>query len=197
MSPDACRTVAHVLQAGGKQDHTASVFLNTWADLSTVDRGGTMAGLSKPFLTQEGTPRSRFPSKKVCEAYPDVVDLMQRETRQVLAVEETRKAALTLSATRALLTLAQAMMAEFRLRKERTGRMDFDDLILTTRHLLEAPSVQEWVLYKLDGGVDHVLVDEAQDTSPEQWAIVRALVADFFPGRGAHPTDAADHFRCR
>ena len=58
--------------------------------------------------------------------------------------------------------------------------MDFDDLILTTRHLLEAPSVREWVLYKLDEGVDHVLVDEAQDTSPEQWAIVRALVADFF-----------------
>jgi ATP-dependent helicase/nuclease subunit A len=40
------------------------------------------------------------------------------------------------------------------------------------------------VLYKLDGGIDHVLIDEAQDTSPEQWDIVRALTAEFFAGEG-------------
>ncbi|MFO0986172.1 MAG: 3'-5' exonuclease [Alphaproteobacteria bacterium] len=42
-----------------------------------------------------------------------------------------------------------------------------------------------WVLWKLDGGIDHVLVDEAQDTSPEQWDLIRLLVDEFFAGAGA------------
>ncbi len=42
-----------------------------------------------------------------------------------------------------------------------------------------------WVLYKLDGGIDHILVDEAQDTAPEQWDIVRQLAGEFLSGAGA------------
>src|SRR5262249_53452118 len=48
--------------------------------------------------------------------------------------------------------------------------------------LLRRPGLSAWVLYKLDGGLDHVLVDEAQDTSPEQWEILRLLTEDFFSG---------------
>jgi ATP-dependent helicase/nuclease subunit A len=40
------------------------------------------------------------------------------------------------------------------------------------------------VLYKLDGGLDHILIDEAQDTSPEQWAIVRSITEEMFAGEG-------------
>lgn len=184
MFSDACYNLAHALQSGGKQDQKASVFLSMWADLSVEDKVTRWDDYRCLFLTKEGTPRARFPSKAVYEVQPGAVALIQHETQQVLSVEERRRSALTLSITSALLTLAQAMMREFSTRKERAGRMDFDDLILTTRHLLEAPAVREWVLFKLDGGVDHVLVDEAQDTSPEQWAIVRALVADFFSGEG-------------
>src|SRR4029077_3547950 len=39
-----------------------------------------------------------------------------------------------------------------------------------------------WVLYKLDLGINHLLVDEAQDTSPKQWEIVKTIVAEFVPG---------------
>ena len=39
--------------------------------------------------------------------------------------------------------------------------------------------------YKLDLGIDHVLIDEAQDTSNKQWEIVRRLVAEFTAGKGA------------
>ena len=42
-----------------------------------------------------------------------------------------------------------------------------------------------WVLFKLDGGLDHILVDEAQDTNPDQWAIVARLAEEFFVGDGA------------
>ena len=67
----------------------------------------------------------------------------------------------------------------------RTG-LDFDDLILETRNLLTEAGLAEWVLYKLDGGVSHVLLDEAQDTSPDQWVIVNALVEEFFSGATAN-----------
>src|SRR5262249_20400303 len=76
--------------------------------------------------------------------------------------------------------------------REKASRnwIDYDDLIQTARRLLERPDFSAWVLYKLDGGIDHVLVDEAQDTNPDQWAILTALTDEFFAGRGAR-----DHLR--
>ena len=63
--------------------------------------------------------------------------------------------------------------------------LDFDDLIDRTADLLESEGGASWVLYKLDGGIDHVLIDEAQDTNPEQWQVVTALTEEFFSGWGA------------
>src|SRR5206468_3363472 len=62
--------------------------------------------------------------------------------------------------------------------------LDYDDLILATRDLLRRPGVAPWVLYKLDGGIDHILIDEAQDTNPEQWEVIEALTGEFFAGEG-------------
>jgi superfamily I DNA/RNA helicase len=64
------------------------------------------------------------------------------------------------------------------------GWLDFDDLIGRTKQLLTAPDIAQWVLFRLDGGIDHILVDEAQDTSPAQWDIVKRLAEDFASGRG-------------
>ncbi|MBV8615084.1 MAG: UvrD-helicase domain-containing protein, partial [Acetobacteraceae bacterium] len=55
-----------------------------------------------------------------------------------------------------------------------------------TSRLLVDPGAA-WVLYKLDGGLDHLLLDEVQDTAPAQWAIAGALTAEFFAGSGARP----------
>ena len=57
--------------------------------------------------------------------------------------------------------------------------------MLATRDLLRRAGVAPWVLFKLDGGLDHILIDEAQDTNPEQWEIVAALAEEFFAGEGA------------
>jgi len=70
--------------------------------------------------------------------------------------------------------------------KHRLGAVDFDDLIRATIALLQQPGMGEWVRYKLDQATEHVLIDEAQDTNPEQWAIIRALAEEFFAGDGSH-----------
>ena len=62
--------------------------------------------------------------------------------------------------------------------------LDYDDLIGRTSALLVDPGAA-WVLYKLDGGLDHLLLDEVQDTAPSQWNIAHALTAEFFAGEGA------------
>ncbi len=77
-----------------------------------------------------------------------------------------------------------AVIERYRAEKERRGLLDYDDLIDKTLALFGRVSAA-WVLYKLDLGIDHVLIDEAQDTSPKQWDVVRALVAEFFAGEGA------------
>ncbi len=93
-----------------------------------------------------------------------------------------------INATIALLTLSFAIITEFEDTKKKRGAYDFDDLILRTRDLLSDRRAAQWVLYKLDRGFEHVLVDEAQDTSLAQWQIVDALTQEFFSGSGAQET---------
>lgn len=91
--------------------------------------------------------------------------------------------------------LAEDLISGYTRFKKVRSKMDYEDLIVLTRALLENRAVADWVLFKLDGGIDHVLIDEAQDTSPDQWAIVKALTADFFAGEGAG--EAVRHGICR
>lgn len=69
--------------------------------------------------------------------------------------------------------------------KARRGWLDFDDLIRLARDLLSTSAVAQWVLFKLDGGIDHILVDEAQDTAPAQWQVIDLLTQEFTAGEGA------------
>ena len=85
----------------------------------------------------------------------------------------------------ALHRFAAAFLPEYERRKQLRGWLDFDDLILRARQVLNDPAVAAWVLYRLDGGIDHILVDEAQDTSPDQWDVVEKLAQEFTSGEGA------------
>ncbi|MCV2878892.1 double-strand break repair helicase AddA [Sedimentimonas flavescens] len=87
--------------------------------------------------------------------------------------------------TLALHRFARAFLPRMAARKAAQGWLDFDDLIERAAHLLSTPSVAQWVLFRLDGGIDHILVDEAQDTSPEQWIVIERLTDEFTAGEGA------------
>jgi ATP-dependent helicase/nuclease subunit A len=113
----------------------------------------------------------------------DLHDLMER-TAEAHGQELAWNAA---HRTLALHRFAAAFLPRYEAEKQLRGWLDFDDLIRKARQLLTDPQVAAWVLYRIDGGIDHILVDEAQDTSPAQWDVIRKLAAEFSSGQGARP----------
>jgi len=115
-------------------------------------------------------------------------DLHAQTDQFMLRIETARTKRIALTAADMaddLHRFARAFLAEYERRKMLRGWLDFDDLILKARQLLSEARVAEWVLYRLDGGIDHILVDEAQDTSPAQWEVVERLSQEFTSGLGA------------
>ena len=174
-------------QGTGKLDQARAAVLDTWL-AAPQDRAAMFAGTYVPqFLTQkmEPTAASRLISKKILKTKPHVLGVLQNEQNRVLAVINRLRAHQTIEATQSLLTLGHVLTESFERLKRKRDLLDYDDLILTARRLLNTEQSISWVHFKLDGGIDHILIDEAQDTSPEQWDIVASLASDFFTGSGA------------
>ena len=104
----------------------------------------------------------------------------------MLPLRERRRAALTLERSAALFVVARSILATFARMKAERGALDFNDQIARALALVTRSSAA-WVLHKLDYGLDHLLLDEAQDASQPQWGILAALSAEFFAGAGARP----------
>lgn len=166
----------------GAKDSKTEAALRT----ARAQSGGTRAATLKTILlTQKGTPRAQLATNAVRDNAPDVVAMLD-EVKLAFARIETDLAHLRVaSASAAVLTFAAAVQSAYDARKRQEAALDYDDLIVKTLTLLSQSTAAAWVLYKIDGGVDHILVDEAQDTNPEQWSIVEALAAEFFAGAGA------------
>ncbi|HEV7227082.1 double-strand break repair helicase AddA [Brevundimonas sp.] len=133
------------------------------------------------FLTKDG-PRAKMATKQAPPAAAE--ELMQLQTAYLHALDVSRKIR-TAEETAHVLALARVHAAFYEAAKARTQALDFADLIAAAVQLLTVKADAAWVLFKLDGGVDHVLLDEAQDTAPEQWEILKALTEAFFDGAGA------------
>ncbi|WP_425079471.1 double-strand break repair helicase AddA [Ruegeria denitrificans] len=148
--------------------------------------------LESVFLTGKGAKEpftaklNAFPTKPLREGV--LADRMPQLEAFMLRIETAREQRLALVAaqkTAVLHRFAAAFLPEYERRKQLRGWLDFDDLILRARQVLNDPAVAEWVLYRLDGGIDHILVDEAQDTSPDQWDVIEKLAQEFTSGEGA------------
>jgi ATP-dependent helicase/nuclease subunit A len=137
------------------------------------------------FCTTELLPRRRLLTDKLAKAHPDWAARLLDEQERIGKLLERERALAARERTRALVTIAVEVIARYAREKERRALLDYDDLIDKTLNLFNRSSAA-WVLYKLDLGIDHVLIDEAQDTSPKQWSIVRTIVSEFIPG-GARP----------
>jgi ATP-dependent helicase/nuclease subunit A len=136
------------------------------------------------FLTDDKAPRAAVLTKAFIRDNPSVARLFEEEISRLEPLIEKHRAVITRDRTEALLHIAIAAAANYRHEKEDRGLLDYDDLIDKTLTLLKKVSAG-WVHYKLDRGVDHVLIDEAQDTSPRQWDIVEHIISEFAAGEGA------------
>ncbi len=161
---------------------------NTIADWLAADPAGRAARFDdylRAFLTKADAPRAKLLPQKAAEEDPAAFDALCAEQDRLLKALDRRKAAGVAEASMALLRLGAAILAEYAREKARRARLDYDDLIAMAAALVAEEGVAPWVLYKLDGGIDHILVDEAQDTSPGQWKVIAAIADEFFAGIGA------------
>jgi ATP-dependent helicase/nuclease subunit A len=173
--------VAAVLDTGGKSDSDQAARLREALAFSGGEQVDEYLGV---FLTEALTPRKSVVTKKFCDNNPAIARLFEAEIDRIGPLIELRRALTIRDRTQALLVIATAVAANYRREKQERGLLDYDDLIDKTLAMLDRVS-SGWVHFKLDRGVDHVLIDEAQDTSPRQWDIVSHLISEFTTGEGA------------
>ena len=185
-----CDTLAHEIETlravqvwlaqGSKNDGDAADKLGP----VVANIANSFAALGNFLLNKDGKPRKKLATNKLGDARPDLLAFLTCLQERYCAAAERRRAARAAELAHAALVLVRAMGEHYAKAKLSRGMLDYDDLIVKTRNLLHRRKAAQWVLYKLDGGIDHVLIDEAQDTSPEQWEIVRKLTEEFFSGLG-------------
>lgn len=154
-----------------------------WLGASPPLRAEMLDDLGKCFLTGKGEPRAVTAGQiKADEDYQYLVSDICDWISELLALRT--RAAYAEGAAQALIA-GRAYARAYEAAKRRTGSVDFDDLIAHGAALLSAEGIADWIRYKLDARIDHILVDEAQDTNSRQWTIISALVDEFFSGEGA------------
>lgn len=180
----ALRAAARALALGSPKDQDRSETIAAWLAADASDRAARFAAYRCAFLTKKGEIQKTLITKACGKGAPEALAVLCAEAERVLASDMRHRAAACADTTAAVVSFAERLLAAYRHYKDTRALLDYDDLIVRAADLLERDGGAAWVLFKLDGGIDHVLIDEAQDTSAEQWRVVRALTAEFFAGDG-------------
>ncbi|WP_336293746.1 double-strand break repair helicase AddA [Bartonella sp. CB169] len=140
--------------------------------------------ISNIYFTTTGKPRNfvRLSSKKSDEIWPFIEKEIEEKQSQLSILLEKYQCEKVVTLNMAAFQLCSIYLKIYANLKKINGLLDFDDLIERTLHLLQRKGASQWVQYKLDRGLDHILLDEAQDTNPEQWQIIQLLAEEFFTG---------------
>ncbi|MBS0221038.1 MAG: double-strand break repair helicase AddA [Proteobacteria bacterium] len=182
-APDeaALRAAVKALARGGKTDAARAEAIAAWLDAGE-ERTSRLDGYRAAFFTEKGEVRKALASKAAVAAMGTIDRVLRAEAERLGIEIDYRRGLALVELTTALLRLGLDITERYGTAKRRRATLDYDDLIVATRRLLETAESAAWVLYKLDGGIDHVLVDEAQDTNPDQWEVIRRLTEEFFAG---------------
>jgi ATP-dependent helicase/nuclease subunit A len=181
------RAAAAALAAGSDRDRERGALVGRWCAVIAAQRPALLDQYISLFLTDKGEIRQSLITKNAAAkaADCDPCAVLQREAERVLRFVGERAGLAVVEATLALVRLGRALLDAYEQHKRLRGLLDYDDLVTKALELLRRPGVASWVLFKLDGGLDHILIDEAQDTNPVQWQVVAALAEEFFAGEGA------------
>ena len=181
IAPQEWPVIAATLAQGSKNDNERARCFAALPALSGADRVDMYLDI---FCTGDRNARKSIVTRAIKDAA--LVERLYAEQSRVCALLERRRSIACRDRSAALLTVTYEVLARYQTEKERHGLVDYDDLIDKALDLLRDVGAA-WVHYKLDLGIDHLLIDEAQDTSSKQWEIVRRLTAEFTAGAGARP----------
>jgi len=181
LPPSEWAAVAALCEGGSKTDGERGARLRA---ALAASGGVRIEAYLSVFLTDEMKPRQNVITAALRRKHPALAERLGQIQGRVCALLERRNAIIGRNRTAALLIIGAAVIERYRVEKENGGLLDYDDLIGKTRKLLNTVN-PGWVHYKLDRGIDHVLIDEAQDTSAPQWEIISRLVSEFTAGAGA------------
>jgi len=177
---EGLRRAVTALAGGSKTDQARGQAIRGWLD----GNSGSFADYRSQFINKDGSAKAKLATKAVEGADPGAIEFLLDEQQRLVDLDDRLKGLRAIEATRVLLNIGAALIATYETLKTERALLDYDDLILKARDLLADGRVS-WVHYKLDGGIDHILVDEAQDTSPQQWDVIAALADEFYAGMGA------------
>ena len=181
LSEDQIKTAAGVLATGQKSDQKLGLKFEQL--LQTHNPEARLAVIQNIFLTdKKKEPRKRLVTNRIKEENETLVELLLNLQQRVLDLVQEIDTLRLAEASTALIVVSKEISRAYKKAKLQRSSLDFDDLIEKTSDLLSSSYASSWVLYKLDGGIDHILVDEAQDTSPMAWNIIDKLTDEFFSG---------------
>lgn len=175
---DLIKQIADTLNKSSKKDFDRSEYLYEFLETGEYQK------YKSAFLTKENTKLATLAHKAAVNIWPQIIDVMDELAQNLIVLEDNFVKIVLAQSTIALMAVAQEITLGYAEYKRANAMLDFEDLIVITQKLLDKENVSKWVLYKLDGGIDHILIDEAQDTSPNQWAIIKSLTDEFFAGIG-------------
>jgi ATP-dependent helicase/nuclease subunit A len=176
--PKIFRELAEILSTGKSSDMAKAKNFEKSAAHSTSD-------FLDAIFTRELTLRDKLYTQDIAKRRPDFPDRLQKIVQLAQEFLEEKKKCVSARVNAAFFSIAEQVLEGFKSLKQQNHCIDFDDVIAITANLLHN---MEWVLYKTDGGVDHVLIDEAQDTSPAQWEIIKTMTDEFFCNYGSSQT---------
>jgi len=152
--------------------------------LASADRAARLGALARLFFDSKGHPRVKFGTLATAAIDASVDEFLKDAQKTYLFAVDQISAATAVADTRALFHILEACFAGYAAWKSARAALDFDDLIEATARLLSSRGGAQWVLYKLDMGLAHILLDEAQDTGPDAWSVIEAPLDEFFAGAG-------------
>ncbi len=184
----ALRAVASVLQSSGVLSHERrGALMNIWLTQTESGQIDKMSCLVDSLFSVDGALSERsLSNKKIREQMPDCVQVQQNVIAHLEPVIIGDMAQKCKEMTLALYRYGVAFWQEYERLKALRGLLDYNDLINHTNRLLIQSDAAQWVAWKLDNGLQHLLIDEAQDTSPPQWHLLLRLAGDFFVGESAN-----------
>ena len=187
LKPDALHCPNEILRAlenGGIRDRNICCKLRSWNDSNNrthkdIEKYLQIFICIKSFEKKE---ISSIVSKKTLQSFPHIEKLIAGEQERLLEFAEQYYTHRISKRTFHIMHVVNHCVAIYNDNKNLHNFISYDDIIRTTQKLLSSTDHKDWVLFCLDNNINHILVDESQDNSLEQWSIIAQLCSEFFSG---------------